>query len=179
MLSSIRMNQAVIQAKIHFCTTSVVLYECLGKPRSTATEGGELLKSRLRKELTAGRFSLQECSLDDLIAVTSKAPARLGSGELSCIATAYRIRSIAVMTDDKRARDSAQQKFGLRVETTPRLYGYLHYHRHLSDADHPDVINEHERFENRPLTKFLDATYREAMRCKQMAMTSSNSKTDS
>lgn len=125
MLSSLRINQAAIQAKLQFCVTPVVLYECLQKPRPNITTEQQTLISRLRNECAAGRFPVQECSLDDLLAISSKAPGRLGSGELSCIATAYRIRSIAVMTDEKLARNYAKDRLGLQVETTPRLYGYL------------------------------------------------------
>lgn len=129
--------------------------------------------TRLRNERAAGRFPVQECSLDDLLAISSKAPGRLSSGELSCIATAYRIRSIAVMTDEKLARKYARDGLGLQVETTPRLYGYLHYYLHLGGADHDEVIKEHERFERRPLTHFFNQTFDEAMRCRLMANTGS------
>lgn len=37
MLSSLRLNQAAIQAKLHFCIAPVVLYECLHKPRPNIT----------------------------------------------------------------------------------------------------------------------------------------------
>lgn len=168
MLSSRLINQAAIQAKIHFCITPVVLYECLQKPRKSISPEQELLMRRLSDERAAGRFPVQECSLDDLLAVSANAPGRLGSGELSCIATAYRIRSIAVMTDEWLARQYAEKKLGLTVETTPRLYGYLHYHLHLGGADHDEVIREHERFEKRPLTKFFNETLTEAMRCRLM-----------
>lgn len=167
-LSSLRINQAAIQAKLHFCITPVVLYECLHKPRPFITPEQNILMDRLRKNRAEGRFTIQECSLDDLLAVSEKAPGKLGSGELSCLAAAYRIRSIAVMTDEKLARKYAQSKLGLLVETTPRLYGYLHYHMHLGGADHDDIIREHERFEKRPLTKFFHQTFEEAMRCRLM-----------
>jgi hypothetical protein len=169
MLSSQRLNQAAIQAKLDFCITPVVLYECLKKPRPSNTEEQEQIMTRLRRERAAGRFPIQECSLEDLVAISAKAPGKLGSGELSCIATAYRIRSIAVMTDEKLARRYAQDTLGLHVETTPRLYGYLHYHLHLGEADHDHVIAEHERFERRPLTAFFKQTFDDAMRCRLMA----------
>lgn len=73
------------------------------------------------------------------------------------------------MTDEKLARRYAQDTLGLPVETTPRLYGYLHYHMHLGGADHEEVIREHERFERRPLTRFLNQTFDDAMRCRLMA----------
>ncbi len=169
MLSSLRLNEAAIQAKLHFCITPVVLYECLHKPRPTITPEQRVLMDRLESSRAKGRFQIQECSLDDLIAISEKAPGKLGSGELSCIAAAYRIRSIAVMTDEKLARKYAHEKLGLLVETTPRLYGYLHYHQHLGGADHDEVIKEHERFERRPLTQFFNQTFDEAMRCRLMA----------
>ena len=176
MLSSQLFNQATIQAKLHFCITPVVLYECLQKTRSTATDEQQELKARLRRERSAGRFPIQECSLEDLLAVSAKAPGKLGSGELSCIATAYRIRSIAFMTDEKLARKFAQDTLGLHVETTPRLYGFLHYHLHLGGADHEVIVKEHERFERRPLTEFFNQTFEDAMRCRLMANVTTNTK---
>lgn len=173
MFSSQRLNQAAINSKLHFCITPVILYECLQKPRSNITEQQQQLMTRFRNERNAGRFPVQGCSLEDLLAVSAKAPGKLSSGELSCIATAYRIRSIAVMTDEKLARKYAQGTLNLSVETTPRLYGYLHYHFHLSGADHDHVIAEHERFEQRPLTQFFNQTFNDAMRCRLMANTAS------
>lgn len=96
------------------------------------------------------------------------APKGLGSGELSCIATAYRIRSIGFMTDEKKARGFASQKLGLTVETTPKLYAWLHCYQYLGDGDHEDVIREHERYEVRPLSKYFQEAYEAAMRCRLM-----------
>ena len=166
MLSSLRLNEAAIQAKLHFCITPVVLYECLYKSRPGITQTQKELMDRLESNRAKGRFQNLECSLDDLLTISEKVPGRLGSGELSCLAAAYRIRSIAVMTDEKLARKFAEEKLNLSVETTPRLYGYLHYHMHLCDSDHAQIIEEHERFEKRPLTPFLNQTYAEAMRCR-------------
>lgn len=173
MLSSRRLNQAAIQAKLHFCVTSVVLYECIHKPRTCVTADQQELITRLQRERTAGRFPVQECSLVDLLKVSASAPGRLGAGELSCIATTYGIRSIAFMTDERLARKFAKEKLGLNVETTPRLYGFLHYHQHLGYADHGAVISEHERFERRPLTEFFNKAFDEAMRCRLMNQTAS------
>lgn len=168
MLSSKRLHQAAMQAKRHFCITPVVLYECLQKPRPNKTKEQSELMERLQKERKEGGFPIQECSLQDLLNVTKNASKKLGSGELSCLAVAYKIRSIAVMTDEKLAKKHAEKNLNLKVETTPRLYGYLHYHLHLSDADHDFVINEHERFEKRPLTEFFNKARDEAMRCRCM-----------
>lgn len=173
-LSSLRLTEAAVQAKLSFCITPVVLYECLQRPRSNITPDQQELMNRLVSNRAKGRFPVRGCSLDDLLTVSEKAPGKLGSGELSCIAVAYHIRNIAVMTDEKLARRYAQSSLGLSVETTPRLYGYLHYHQHLGGADHDEVIKEHERFEKRPLTQFFNQTFDEAMRCRLMTSMSAN-----
>ena len=72
------------------------------------------------------------------------------------------------MTDDKRARNFASERLELRVETTPKLYAWLHYKCHLSDGDHEEIIREHETYEHRPLTKFFREAMEEAMRCRLM-----------
>ncbi len=169
MLSSRKLYQAAIDAKLHFCITGMVLYECLQKPRSfTSPERTEMMR-RLERAQRNGGFPTESCSLDDLADMSRVAPKGLGSGELSCIAVAYRVRSIAFMTDEKQARHVASTKFGLNVETTPRLYAWLHYRQHLGDGDHEDVIREHEMYESRPLTRFFREAYEEAMRCRLMA----------
>lgn len=67
------------------------------------------------------------------------------------------------MTDDRQARHYAENKLQLRVETTPKLYGWLHFNRYLTDGDHMQVINEHKIYERRPLTKFLNEAYDAAL----------------
>ena len=66
------------------------------------------------------------------------------------------------MTDEKAARKFAEEKLQIKVETTPKLYGWLHYKNKLSDSDHSSIIKEHESFESRPLTKFLIDAYEAA-----------------
>ena len=167
-LSARKLYQASYSAKVHFCITPMVLYECLHRPRSTMTAEKSELISRLEKARKNGQFPLQVCDLDDLAELVRVAPKGLGSGELSCIATVYRIRSIAFMTDERQARHYASTKLGLEVETTPRLYAWLHYYQHLGAGDHDDIIREHEIYEVRPLTKFFKQAYEEAMRCRLM-----------
>lgn len=168
MLSSRKLYQAAVGAKVHFCITTMVLYECLYKPRTSLTPEKAELINRLEKARANGGFPVQECDLDDLAAIVRVAPKGLGSGEISCIAMAYRIRSLAFMTDEKKARKFATDKLGLNVETTAKLYAWLHYHGHLSDGDHGDVIREHESYESRPLTTFFHDAFEEAMRCRLM-----------
>ena len=154
-LSSRKLYQASITAKVHFCITPMVLYECLYKPRSSISPEKNELINRLEKARKENAFPIQECALDDLVELARIAPSGLGSGEMSCMATAYRIRIIAFMTDEKKARKFAFNKLALIVETTPKLYGWLHYNMYLSDGDHEDVISEHERYEAMPLTAFF------------------------
>jgi hypothetical protein len=168
-LSSRKLYMAAISAKVYFCITPMVLYECLQKPRTAMTEGKAELMARLERARRDNGFTIQACDLEELVLLAQQAPKGLGSGEMSCIAAAYRIRNIAFMTDEKKARKFAFEKLGLHVETTPKLYAWLHYCRHLGDGDHNDVIREHEKFEARPLTKFLCEAYEEALRCRLMS----------
>jgi len=130
-------------------------------------EKSELI-ARFVKARADGAFPMQECELEDLAELARNAPSGLGSGEMSCIATAYRIRSIAFMTDEKKARKFAEKNLSLKVETTPKLYAWLHYKLYLSDSDHQDVIDEHEIYEKMPLTKFFEVAFNEALRCRIM-----------
>lgn len=168
-LSSRKLFQAAKAANVHFCITPMVLYECLSKPRSSITPEKQEMISRLEKARQNGDFPIQECQLEDLAELARQAPSGLGSGEMSCIAMAYRIRSIAFMTDEKKARNFAENKLSLTVETTPKLYAWLHYKRVLSDGDHQDIINEHENYEKMPLTKFLQIAFEEALRCRLLS----------
>lgn len=167
-LSSRRLFQAARTAKVHFCITEMVHFECVLKPRKTVTAEQDELLRRFRAAASDGCFPVQACTLEDLIQVSRGAPSALSSGELSCIATAYKIRSIAFMTDEKKARKYADKTLGILVETTPRLYAWLHYSRYLSDGDHEPIIIEHERYERRPLTSFLRIAYEAAIRSAAM-----------
>jgi predicted nucleic acid-binding protein len=168
-LSADAIFRAANSARVNFYVTPMVLYECLNKPRKTTTPESVELIRRLRVLRAQGKFSEQPCDLDDLLAVSRRAPAALSSGELSCIATAYKTTSFAFMTDERKARQYAEQKLQLKVETTPKLYGWLHFHRHLVDADHSVVIEEHEKHERRPLTKFFQEAYETALQYRLMS----------
>jgi hypothetical protein len=163
LLSSRRLFEAANSAKIFFCITPMVLFECQNKPRKKVTPAKQELLKRFQAARKGGAFPVQPCDLDDLEIITREAPIGLGSGELSCIAVAYGTMTFGVMTDEKQARRFAEKHLNLIVETTPRLYGWLHFHRHLLDADHSVVISEHEQFEERPLTKFFQTMYEAAL----------------
>ncbi|MGR2930083.1 hypothetical protein [Acidithiobacillus ferriphilus] len=167
-LSAQKLYRAANTAKLTFLMTPMVLYECAYKPRNEPSPEQIELSKRFRSAREDGAFTIQACALDDLLAVSLNAPVALGSGELSCIAMAYRMSTVAVMTDDLQARRYAESKISLRVETTPRLYGWLHYCRHLSDGDHPEIMAEHERYERRPLTSFFNEAYTSSLEYRLM-----------
>lgn len=127
------------------------------------------LRSCVNWKLTLKAINISRCftSLEDLAELALRAPSGLGSGEMSCMAIAFQIRS-AFMTDEKKARKFASEKLALVVETTPKLYGWLHYNMHLSDGDHMDVISEHERHESMPLTRFFSEAFETAMHYRVM-----------
>lgn len=168
LLSARKLYRATFTANLTFCITPMVLYECIKKKRKLVTDEMRELIARLETVRKNGAFPLQGCELEDLLAVTQTAPTGLSSGELSCIAVVYRITTMAVMTDERQARYFAREKLGLRVETTPRLYGWLHFNRYLLDGDHAEVVAEHEQYERRPLTKFLDEAYESALQYRLM-----------
>ena len=162
-LSAKKLSLAAFSSGVHFVITPMVNYECLYKPRKQNSTAQEELKGRLKSALRKGAISIQHCDLESLIAVANLAPKKLSSGELSCIAMSYSIRTIAVMTDEKLARRFAETSLQLRVETTPKLYGWLHYNLKLSDSDHGEIISEHESYERRPLTIFFNEAYEVAL----------------
>lgn len=162
-LSAKKLSIAAFSSGVHFIITPMVNYECLYKQRKQPTDGQNELKERLTAALSKNKVSIQHCDLKDLIKIALLAPKKLSSGELSCIAMSYNLSNISVMTDEKLARRFSEEKLMLRVETTPKLYGWLHYSLKLSDTDHSDIIKEHELFERRPLTKFFNEAYEVAL----------------
>lgn len=162
-LSSKKLSIAAFSSGVHFIITPMVNYECLYKQRKQPTDGQNELKDRLTSALSKNKVFIQHCDLQDLIKIALLAPKKLSSGELSCIAMSYNLSNISVMTDEKLARKFSEEKLMLRVETTPKLYGWLHYNLKLSDADHSDIIKEHESFERRPLTKFFNEAFEVAL----------------
>ncbi len=173
-LSATKLHRAALSSKLTFCITPMVLYECIYKPRKNITKEAEELQARLEQSRNKGYFPVQECALEDLLIVSSSAPIGLSSGELSCIAMAYGISTIAFMTDERQARLFADGKLGLKVETTPRLYGWLHYNRHLLDSDHAEIVAEHEKHERRPLSTYFVEAYNTALQYRLMVMSKSN-----
>lgn len=165
MLSSQKLYGAANSTDREFNTTSTVLYECLYKPRKSSSEKFEEIKRRLRAARDGGGFVARDCDLEDLEQIRHQLPSGLSSGEISCIASAKK-SEIAVMTDDRQARHSAESHVQLVVETTPKLYAWLQYEGHLTEGDHSDVVKEHEIYERRPLTKFFEEALISARACR-------------
>lgn len=143
-LSSLILYRSAKQARISFCITSFVHYECLIKKRSAPKQTDRELQSRLRIYSCQGDFAVHEVQLDDLLlpALVTHA-GRIGKGEISSIAFAYRTRQ-AVLTDDQKARKIASGPLlGVKTQTTPHLLGWLIFSRFLLDGDYRAVVAEH------------------------------------
>jgi predicted nucleic acid-binding protein len=127
------------------------------------------LQERLRSEKDKQLFG--KCSLDiaDLQEVDIlEKRMRLGKGELFAIAFAKKA-GLGFMTDDQKARRLGSAVIDSNnVQTTPQLFGWLFFNKHLGDVDKDEVIREHEHY-SRPLGPFFEEMYNEALRCRLMA----------
>ncbi|WP_163865071.1 hypothetical protein [Myxococcus eversor] len=144
-----------------YITTPTVLYECLIKPRTPPiTQAKETLRSRLQAHLRTGELTELKISIDDLHEV-SQLSSRLGQGELSCAAAARKIHQ-AVMTDNRRDFRAIESLIDGRLQTTPRLLGWLVLNNHLGDTEVQTVISEHKELEGSLHGVYLIA-YHEAL----------------
>jgi predicted nucleic acid-binding protein len=135
-----------------YITTPTVLYECLVKPRnSPMTQARKTLLARLSAHLESRHVERIQISIDDLHEV-SRLSTKLGQGELSCAAAARKINQ-AVMTDNKRDFRAIEAMVDGRLQTTPRLLGWLVFQGHLGDAEVQAVVAEHESLDG-PLGKW-------------------------
>ena len=168
-LSSKTLYYASCSAGCSFCCTRFVNYECLHKPRKNVSSADEELQRRLQEEQALGNFAPYNLDVQDLqeIAIIEKRM-RLSKGELSSIAFAQKTRQ-AFLTDDQKARKLASGIIEpAMVQTTPHLFGWLHFHWHLTDGDKDAVIAEHESLK-RPLAGQFECMYQEALRYRLMA----------
>lgn len=168
LLSSGILYSAAMSAGCIFPCTRYVIYECLHKPRSEMRVADGELRKRLQKEIGLGRFQQFPVSVEGLqdpavLAIRDK----LGKGEVSVIAFAKETGQ-AMMTDDGGARHYAERHISLdRVQTTPKLFGWLLYTNLLTDGDKEAIIAEHESLRSTmPLTKYLNEMYRWALQCR-------------
>lgn len=169
LLSSRILHRMCVTSGFDFALTAFVLYECLHKPRKERRAADEALQERLKQARERQQFKDVSLALEDLqdVAVLEQRK-RLSKGELASIAFARRV-GLAFQTDDMGARKLATTALANeRIQTTPHVLGWLFYEGHLADGDLSEVLREHESFE-RPLRKFFQEMYEEAMRCRLLA----------
>ena len=162
-LSSLTLYRSAKQANVSFCITPFVHYECLLKKRSSTKPAETELQGRLKSCLSKGDFKVCEIQLQDLLIPPLLSHAgRIGKGEISAIAFAYRTRQ-AVLTDDQKARRIATDAGVTIVQTTPHLLGWLIYSRFLFDHDYKTIVTEHISMEG-TLKPHLENAYHMGLR---------------
>lgn len=170
LLSSYKLFAAAKDSRCTFHCTSYVQYECLYKrPKEERPELIEF-RNRFRKAISQGDFQIHSISVEDLqeVQVLEKRK-RLSKGELSSMVFAKKTNQ-AFMTDDQKARLLGNDYLGSsRVQTTPHLFGWLFYIGRLSDTDKDIIIQEHTRM-GRPLGRYLEAMYHEALKLRLASM---------
>lgn len=162
--SSEKFYNAIISADFSFCYTSFVEYETFFKTVKVLTKEIQNQRDKLRQETCKKRFRCEHLSIDDLQEIKIlEARKRLGKGELSSIAFAKKTNQ-PFMTDDQGARKLGEKILGKQnVLTSPRILGWLYFHRILIDSDHKDVISEHKN-SGRNMAGIYDDVYQEAVR---------------
>ncbi len=176
-LSSLLLYTRAKAAGVVFICTKFVIYECLFKPRRQTTEREAELQKRLRTAQSKDDFRAYQLDIDDLQTIEIlKRRKQLGMGELSSLALALKTRQ-ALLTDDQKARKLAGEVIKDIKETvpnhpghqtTPHLVGWLFFSGHLGDSDREIVIQQHKAM-CRPLERYFQEMYIEALRCKYMA----------
>lgn len=159
LLSSKILFCAALSANCTFCITGFVYYECLLKQRSAYSNEDLELQTRLKKAIEKGnivRYGLDIADLQEIEVLERRR--NLGKGELSSIAYAKKIDK-AIMTDDQKARRLAENILDQgKVQTTPKLLGWLFFSGILVDHQKDEIIREH-RAMSRPLSRHFIAMY--------------------
>ena len=165
-LSSALLHRTCKRLSVEFALTGFVLYECLHKARKERSDADDRLKERLRSARERGEFKHYDLTVEDLQEVARlESRKRVSKGELSAIAFAKRV-GLAFQSDDMGARKLGESLLEPdRVQTTPHLLGWLFFGGHLVDGDLRVIIDEHESFA-RPLGRYFEEAYLEAMRCR-------------
>lgn len=168
MLSSEVLLRACVTNNFDFTVTEFVLYECLHKPRKALSVADIELMNRLRNARARNQFNSVSLAIDDLQDVARlQMRKKVSKGELSSIAFANRVR-MAFQTDDQGARKLAVEVLsdGL-VQTTPHVLGWLFFHGKFADHEFATIVGQHEEV-SRPLRRYFEAMYQEALRCRLM-----------
>ena len=147
-VGSVTLFKAARESGLSFIITNTVYYECFVKYKSTApSPEHEELRVRLRENIHRGDVSRIELTIDDLQELIGVArrlgfDKRLGCGEMASVALARHLRQ-AVLTDNKRDFGAIKELVDGRLQTTPRLLGWLCLDGGLTDGEVKDVIEQH------------------------------------
>ena len=147
-VGSATLFKAARKSGLSFIITNTVYYECFVKYKGTApSPEHEELRIRLREYIHRGDVSRIELTIDDLqeligVARRLGVDRRLGYGEMACVALARHLRQ-AVLTDNKRDFRAIGELVDGRLQTTPRLLGWLYLDGGLTDGEVKDVIEQH------------------------------------
>ena len=147
-----------------FVVTNYVIYEALVKPRKSKSEKEQQLIDKLKKLIELKKFNPISITIEDLQdANVFENRKNFGKGEISSIIFAKKTL-LSFLTDDQKARNLANEILDKdKVQTTPHLLGWLFYNGLLLDSDFNEIVSEHNSF-NRPLEKYFNEVYFEAMR---------------
>jgi hypothetical protein len=172
-LASRALLTAAQSARVSFCLTKFVQYECLHKPGHIRPERIELQR-RLRHEVQSGRVVACSIDLEDLQDVDALEKRKsVSKGELSSMVFARKTKQ-AFMTDDGKAAKLARTMMPVeKVQTTSHLLGWLYFTGRLLDRDKETILAELVQL-NRNLRNQVEAAYTEALRCRLIAQATPN-----
>ena len=148
LVGSMTLFKTARRMEVSFVITNTVFYECFIKSRGQATSAQhQELRDRLETQINQDNVGQVALAIDDLQDIITLArqlgvDKRLGQGEISCAALA-RHWSTAVLTDNRRDFTAIKKLVDGRLQTTPRLLGWLYLDGHLTDSDVGDVLSEH------------------------------------
>jgi hypothetical protein len=129
---------------LKFAVTSFVRYECLVRPRKRPNPTDAKLMGVFSSIVEKNtNIKIVNLSIEDLAEIArARAVRQIGTGELSCLVLASKIRQGA-LTDDRSARRLAAHIYpDLPVRTTSHLVGWLVFTFRLTDRDVELIIGQ-------------------------------------
>jgi len=158
-------------AGIIYYATEFVIYECIHKPRKTATDTDIELMRRFSSMLKMNDFYRMKISIQDIQDFEKTYNTKgIGKGEMSCIILAQKYKQ-SIITDDQDARKIAENIIPREfVQTIPRLVGHLVFCGHIIDSDISDILDAHSAF-NRNLEPHLTRCFHLALEQRLRALT--------
>ncbi len=131
--------------RFNYCIPGFTEYELLKKKIKTPTLQIKNRKSLINRIIDGPQIKKAHLTLDDLQELSELRVAKpnLGLGELSCIAYSKN-KPLAVLTDDKRARNFAKHNMGdNKAFETAEILANMVYTHCITDGEFSDIINEH------------------------------------